>query len=154
MELTKRIILAMSVGSVLDALVAHNIFGWEYVQNAPDGFYCLSVGNDKGWWKSPDWKGWACAACEGLPYQYSDDIEKAWSVVQQVQKLYPYWRFSLLGGDRDFRHGFEAEWFGEGNPHNDYGERHGTAYCTTAPEAICKSALIACLGLEENIMKP
>jgi hypothetical protein len=83
-----------------------------------------SVGNDKGWWNAPDWKGWACAMCEDLPYHYSEDISKAWEVVEKIQRTYPFWRFSLLGGDRDFKYCFQTEWFGEDNPAEDYGDRH------------------------------
>lgn len=141
--MTKEYINGLKFGKELDRLVAEYIFGWQYVQNAPKDHHCLSVGNDKGWWKIPEYKGWECALCNDLPYHYSEDINKAWEVVERIQSIYPYWRFSLLGGDRDFKFGYKAEWFGEDKAEDDYGYRHGSSFCATAPEAICKSALIA-----------
>ena len=69
----------LEAGRELDALVAEKVMGWKYSQNAPEGCFCKSVGNDKGWWKYPGLKGWACGPCSDLPPHYSTDIAAAWA---------------------------------------------------------------------------
>ena len=71
--------------SKLNALVAKEIMGWEYRQESPDPkkVYCLSNGNDKGWWKDPKIGYWYCEACGCAPPNYAEDIEFALQVAEK-----------------------------------------------------------------------
>lgn len=154
--MTKNSILLLKPSKELNSLVAQVIFGFEHYigNNIPEEHIherYKETMNQEVWIKK-DIKGFwhrYCSYCGNLP-SYSENITDAWSVVEYVQQIYPYWRFCLLGGDRDFGYNFEAEWFGENDPAQDYGNRHGKAYGKTVSEAICKASLIAILGLNEK----
>lgn len=91
---------------------------------------------------------------------YSTDIAAAWLVVAEVQRRHPGWRFSLLGGDVSMGYfdnspqrgvdessrcafGWRAEFFGEIDPRQNYGDRHGEAWGETPALAICRAVLAA-----------
>jgi len=48
-----------------DRFLAERLMGWEFQQNAPKRFFCLSVGNDQGWWRKDknDPQDWTCEKC-------------------------------------------------------------------------------------------
>lgn len=133
--MTREEILAMKPGRELDALVAKNVMGWKYSQVSPDTkkFYCLISGNNKGWWKAPDWKGWGCASCGEEPHEYSTDISAAWEVVEKAKiAIIPQ-----CGAPEDMSY---CAWVEEGPFSKEI-----KVFSLTAPEAIVKAALIAYL---------
>jgi hypothetical protein len=95
----------------------------------------------------------------------SQSIAAAFQVVAEVQRRFPGWRFSLLGGDVSYGYkkkrtrsgnveftadtsrveAFEwrAEFFGHIDPTQDTGQRHGDAHADSPALAICRAALEA-----------
>ncbi len=91
---------------------------------------------------------------------YSTDIGAAMTVVVEVQRRNPGWRFGLLGGDVTMGYfggsprkgvdessrvafGWHAEFFGHIDPRQCYGDRHGEGRGETAAHAICLASLAA-----------
>jgi hypothetical protein len=74
----------------LDTLVATEVMGWKYRQDAPEKQFCLGFGNDRGWWQRPEENDWYCAMCEDAPPFYSDDIAAAWQVVEKLLTILPH----------------------------------------------------------------
>jgi hypothetical protein len=151
--LTREEVLAMKAGRELDALCCERVFGYAHLTGdmVPDDHkhHNLDDGQQQEVWVKDLGDGMVdryCKYCGDLPC-YSTDMTAAWEIVKHVQTERPYWRFSILGGDEGFGSQWKAEWFGEADPDKDYGDRHGIARCATAPEAICKAALLAKLGL-------
>jgi hypothetical protein len=119
-----------------DALIAKEIFGWEHTQHAPEGHFCHIVGNDKGWWKSPEWKGWGCAVCENLPPHYTEDLATAWQVIEKMrpEKGKP-WVDILTDNDHHF--------------FVNFGIYPNGVWSGSFPEAVCAAALLA-MGVIEG----
>lgn len=69
----------------------------------------------------------------GSPLPYSTDIAAAWQVVEAMRPEYGFWIDGDDGYIVEFQHGMPGM--------TDY--RHGRAFAPTAPEAICKAALLA-----------
>ena len=111
--MTKDEILAMKPGRELDTLVAEKIFGLEYMECI--GCYIDSNGDEQ------------------KIQRHSTDIETAWEVIEKIiaNKLEPMlsfqnglWCMAILNARYN-------------DPFIDL------AQCKTAPEAICKAALVA-----------
>jgi len=111
--MTKDEILAMKPGRELDTLVAEKIFGLEYMECI--GCYIDTNGNEQ------------------KIKRYSVEIAAAWEVVEKlkVKKLYP--AFAI----RDQTYNISIWDKGGVELITDW------VRCKTAPEAICKAALVA-----------
>lgn len=93
---------------------------------------------------------------------------KEWKLVEQIQKQRPGWRFSLLGGDKEYGYrtnkdgslkrdrkrnimvveilipfGWRAEFFGHHDPRKDDGRRHSSVAMDTAAGAIREACRLA-----------
>lgn len=137
----------------LDALVGQHIMGWTYFLNkrdnysvaAPDGTHSepmfgspkydpstgekLKLGN---WWDG----------LHELPY-YSDDIAAAWEVVKKMtEDDYELAIFVSNAYDKPISAKFDYNPDLEKDPNGVFVERETEEYLT-APEAICKAALLA-----------
>lgn len=136
-------------GLVLDTLVAQKVMGMDLFGPPPNSEHIQG-------------------ARHSIP-RYSTDIAAAWTVVKYVQEKNPGWRFSLLGGDVSMGYatakdgswkrdrngdlvvveqsreafGWKAEFHGHLDPRKNTGQRYGSEYATTAPHAICLTALKA-----------
>jgi len=108
----------MKAGNELNKLIAEKVMGWSYYHRCPDGYEdCLhwhtETGIDKGY-KCPD---------------YSGDISAAWKVVEKMR---------ANGNEFYQRSTGNNEWLAQFKFH------YGSGYIAkTAPEAICKAALLA-----------
>lgn len=118
----------------IDAEVATKIMGWKREGN-------LWIGVLNGQHHVENAEGIDDIYQPEPAWSPSSSISDAFTVVDQVQRMNPGWRFSLLGGDMQF--GWHAEFFGHSDPRLDYGQRHGTAYAATREMAICLAALAA-----------
>jgi len=138
-------ILAMKPGNELNALVAEKIMGWEW--------------HDREWSGGPKFSPMLCRpnSCIGpqaIP-DYSTDIATAWEVVQvmpqpfMIQKSYEK-EFYEEEYDKNGTIGFEINWCDKGYCGIDYCMAQECVnkkiWCKTAPEAICKAALLAVMG--------
>jgi len=108
----------MKPGRELDALVAEKVMGWTYGHPCPEGMDCLHWADEKG--KVRDYK----------PPQYSTDIAAAWEVVEKMSEQWPQYQLAKI------EDGWSVMWGFDG-----YGWPEATG--KTAPEAICKAALLA-----------
>lgn len=121
--MTKAEILALQPGRELDICVAEVLTGQQRflsrydpmtANGEPQFYFGYPVGHD-------------------IAPAYSTDIAAAWQVVEAMRPEYGFW----IDGDDDyvveFQHGMPGM--------ADY--RHGRASAPTAPEAICKAALLA-----------
>jgi hypothetical protein len=72
----------------IDRLIAAKVMGYEYQQDAPEGFYCLSVGNNQGWWRKDrsNPKDWVCEQCS-WDFHPSTNIAQAFEVVDKMDDL-------------------------------------------------------------------
>jgi len=119
--MTREEVLALAPGRELDALVAEKVMGWEY----KDAIYSWGEVLRPSQWIKPN--GWPVdrVSC------YSTDISAAWEVVEEM-------------GDclHLKQHGEQGEWEAWfcGYPNS---KAHGE----TAPETICKAALLAVMEL-------
>jgi len=117
--MTRDEVLAMKPGRELDALVAEKVMGWKAVQ-------VFDLKDTDG-----------TNIANGItPYNigqrvphYSTDIASAWEVVEEMQNN--EWDFTLKNHKRKYEAIF-------GTLYN--------AFAPTAPEAICKAALLAVMG--------
>lgn len=128
-QLTRKKILAMKPGIELDALVAEKVMGWRYKETVYSGGAVLSPAQ----WIKPN--GWPV---DIVPH-YSTDISAAWEVVEKMSKTH----FSEMAMTEleDGTWGWMARFIRVLNePYTVKGYR---ATAKTAPEAICKAALLA-----------
>ncbi len=146
----------------LDALAARAVMGWSQHPHMRD---C--------WATSPETPDGPIQFKQKHYFCPSTSIADAWLLVEAVQKQHEGWRFSLLGGDRTmgyrtnadgsfktdktgravvdetsrFSFGWKAEFFGEVDPRQNYGDRHASVYSESETRAI----VIACiLASQEN----
>lgn len=125
--MTRDEILALKPGRELDALVAEKVMGWTYGHPCPEGMDCLHWVDEKG--EVRDYK----------PPQYSTDISAAWEV---FEKNGYYGNVSYMGVE--YVCTLWSKWDDEGLGVDV------TATGNTAPEAICKAALLAVIGEDEH----
>lgn len=127
--MTKAEILALQPGRELDALVAEKVMGWPPIGEGEP-------------YRLHQHRGGVIA--NGIPqrfnsgvipltWQPSTDIAAAWQVVEAMRPEYGFWIDGDDGYIVEFQHGMPGM--------TDY--RHGRAFAPTAPEAICKAALLA-----------
>jgi len=123
-------ILAMKPGRELDTLVAEKIFRLEYMECI--GCYIDSNGNEQ------------------KIQRHSTDIAAAWEVVKKMYELGFRYNVNILD-DWRFEKPTQHCCFAKLKPDctdgsyiKDYD--HFRAYGNTAPEAICKAALLAMMG--------
>lgn len=134
--MTKEEILKMEAGEELDRLVAE-VMGEPMPEFTPENALELQLAGSPV--KSP--KGnWLCLCRydEGdiptwRPLPYSTDISAAWSVVEKMREL--DYSFSLTNYD-NYKLVYQVKFYNYLNP--------ALSYCGvgTAPEAICKAALL------------
>ena len=134
--MTKAEILALQPGRELDALVAERLFNARWWKSNATGKRALFMPDRK----HGDWFTSFAAGTESLcrDWEYpvppcSTDIAAAWQVVEGLRPEYGFWIDGDDGYVVEFQHGMPAM--------ADY--RHGRASALTAPEAICKAALLA-----------
>jgi len=129
-ETTKEEILAMEPGRELDALVAEHVFGWIPIVNYKSG--------------TLEWRRYSAngslTVCPShwkttQPPAYSTDIEEAW---EMLEKLGGGW----IAKDSD---GHEAGIY----CNNQYRSEWIASCQRSAPEAICKAALLAKLEVNK-----
>jgi len=119
--MTRDEVLAMKPGRELDARVAEKVMGWTYGHPCPEGMDCLHWVDEKG------------EVRDHKPPQYSTDISAAWEVLEkffwvQVTANPPHiWKATVITSPAK-------------------GSVAATAKGFTAPEAICKAALLAVMG--------
>lgn len=126
MTLTHHLIEQTPIGRELDALVAEYVLGWRRLPRV-------------GAWVEPH----GGFTKHGVP-AYSTDIASAWLVVEHLQSNKLYTAFQNVvyfdkGIDID-RVGWNAEAGGL-----KMGSPHAEATAPTAPEAICRAALLSVL---------
>ena len=119
--MTKDEIWAMEAGEELDKLVIKELM--HHIRDDSERPRCKICSVWKDWYKP--------AGCEDK--KYSTDISAAWQVVEKLKDYYPEIEFN------QYTKKWEVTFL--------VGE---TASADTAPEAICKSALIAVLQLAIN----
>lgn len=143
----------------LNVRVAETVMGWTLFDNLGAAGGRLWRGHGGGF---GDYH-------EGEEPDFAGEVGLAMTVVAEVQRKHPGWRFSLLGGDvtmgykadregnllcdpvhglvvaedSRFAFGWHAEFFGDVDPRKSTGGRHGEAEADTAAEAICLAALDA-----------
>ncbi|MEK8215527.1 BC1872 family protein [Paenibacillus sp. FSL L8-0463] len=131
MTLTREEIQGMKPGREMDALIAEKVLGWTDIKRVnPAVIHSFSAdGNHANFGFSP-------VLYKHVPFPlYSTDISAAWEVVTHLKSK--YWYFMLS----DENEGWEASFYWD--PHRPAFE----AVSATAPEAICKAALLAVLKL-------
>jgi hypothetical protein len=107
--------------------------GYEFQQNAPEGNFCLTVGNDKGWWKIPGYKEWTCAQCYDISPDWSTVIAEAWELFEEM----PEWVTVMkTTGENKWYCGCHGSSDEQGNIY------WYQAFADTAPRAICIAWLI------------
>jgi hypothetical protein len=120
-------ILAMSAGEKLDELIAEKIMGWKHGDKDR---------GDMGWYPP---KGFARVSVD----EFSTSISAAWEIVEKFSYTY-LWRwdnathYTMPNGMK-----WECKLSDKG------GTFDNMAYGITAPEAICKAALISLLEVEK-----
>lgn len=129
----------LQAGRELDELVAREVLGWEYVQDAPPGHWCAVFGNNSGWWRRPGDEDWACAACMSFP-QFSESIEDAWEIVEHMKKQ--GWEVSLHSSEFYRHHAIFTHRVRRGDVYPQ-----GSVVSDTVPLAICLAARAAVLKL-------
>lgn len=110
-------------GRKLDAAVAENVFGWTNVQITA---FALAIGKPNPQDTAP-----FDAYCPRVVPRYSTDIAAAWQVVEWM--LRHGWHLDLASLTANGQE-WKARWEQGDVAHLHYG---------TAPEAICKAALLA-----------
>lgn len=153
--MTKAEILALQPGRELDALVAQLMEPVPPAITARDlraevrmtEYYSVNYADSRGgWWKAQigtdhnlDESGAYCSERDSEPVTWipslepSTDIAAAWQVVEAMRPEHGFWIDGDDGYAVEFQHGMPGM--------ADY--RHGRASAPTAPEAICKAALLA-----------
>jgi Phage ABA sandwich domain len=146
--MTRDEIMAMKPGRVLDALVADKM-GWTAYQERRSGRrnLCVAVGrgNRKQWGKShvsdpKSYKQITCVEASKIGFygnrfpEYSTEIAAAWEVAEKIIDNAGIDVVLTVKMDRRWRAIID-----------DDGERIAEAKADTAPEAICKAALMASL---------
>lgn len=135
MTITREQILAMQPGRDLDALVAERVFGWTRHPKKPHRTDNRAIGGVV--FCRPECPGIDFGGALNYVAHYSTDIASAWLVVEKLIETTPR-------GDVQVNH-FDGQW-GASLGHNAEGyERGPSAFAPTAPEAICKAALLATL---------
>jgi hypothetical protein len=139
--MTKEEILKMEPGREMDALVAEKVMGWTKKWNNFSG--------------ANDWMGYGTGTRNDRNWKPSEDISAAWEVVERIKTKDA---FQYVGD-------LHIVWGGFGEnltPKGPHGQMiYPNALCwlvsietetntyrvtaNTAPEAICKAALLACL---------
>ncbi len=129
--MTREEILPMTAGREMDALVARRVMGWrEGVMGVNAGFWVDADGKEMAW-------NIGCGA-----WSPSTQIEEAWQVVERLGEqrglrlVLEDWR-----GDRSL--GVEEGWCALLTLRD--GHDTGQEIAPTAPLAICRIALLACL---------
>jgi len=149
--MTKEEILAMEAGRELDALIATEIMGYQGV-----GFYRRKSRFTSGWEPcakddvtpdTPEWKAtlaiWREDGETFAVKRYSTDISAAWQVVEKLasEGFTPSIVFS------DEKHWGMTAYCQQESVVGDF-TLEDVVWCDTAPEAICKAALMAKLANE------
>jgi hypothetical protein len=138
--MTRDEILGLEAGNNLDILVAEKVFGWRKGTNEY---------NILGWqWSKRDgtpvlddsWDGVWVTPLSCTP-NYSTDIKAAWEVVEKMREKSFYVRVNSIG--KYFECCFIKNFVNENNTPGSFIGLSNT--CKTAPEAICKAALLAVL---------
>jgi hypothetical protein len=122
--MTREEILSLTAGRELDCQVAERVMG--------------DVLDAEGWWASAD--GSKCSYADDGPRPYSTSIGAAWKVVERMCPGVEYW-FDLYNGSQP---GQPDTWISVF--HQSAGKVLGEAFeakAPSAPEAICKAALLA-----------
>lgn len=142
MTLTREEILAMEPGPELDKLIAEHVMGWSiyrYDKDVPKRCYYMLVDKsfdsvvDDGSWNAGERKTEEEAWKDNR--SFSTDISAAWEVVTQLKLN--NWEFIIASEDDKIDVTFY--W--------DAHRMEGAIFGGTAPEAICKAALLAVLNL-------
>ena len=123
-------------GRDLDVAVAERIMGWRWL-NLPDiRRPCFKPPGEIAQFL-PKFVERNTVTCSDSPPDrlphYSTDIAAAWQVVEAMRPEHGFWIDGDDGYAVEFQHGMPRM--------ADY--RHGRASAPTAPEAICKAALLA-----------
>lgn len=136
MELTREIVLAEPPGKRLDSWIAEKVMGWRK-KTFPGG------GGGFTAWVNEDGKvmrlisnstmSETCYRCDY--FRPSTDIAAAWEVVEKMSEQWPQYQLAKI------EDGWSVMWGFDG-----YGWPEATG--KTAPEAICKAALLALEGGE------
>ena len=125
--MTRDEVLAMKPGRELDALVAEKVMGWEYFPAQATGMFVRL-----GYFFDP---------VSGEAHHHwspSTDISAAWEVVEKMSEQWPQYQLAKI------EDGWSVMWGFDG-----YGWPEATG--KTAPEAICKAALLAVMdGKDES----
>jgi hypothetical protein len=133
--MTRDEILAMNPGPELDALVAERVMGWKRTNRRP--CYPEAWANyPQEWFLTPDG---SVENVTNLP-RYSADITVAWEVMEKLRGLFDedyFWHIATL------RHGRVSAYFAEEYPPATGKRIVGRSEADTAPEAICKAALLS-----------
>ncbi|QUL57546.1 hypothetical protein KDC22_14345 [Paenibacillus tritici] len=139
MTLTREEILAMEPGPELDKLIAEHVMGWSiyrFDKDVPERCYYMLVDKsfdpvvDGGYWNAGERKTEEEAWNDNRPF--STDISAAWEVLNKVIEM-----------GMEINVGFYQKW----DCALDYRGTQWNEQADTAPEAICKTALLAVLGL-------
>lgn len=127
--MTREGILAMKPGRELDALIAEKVLGWTVFRGTTPNHYDLVDDEEYAHGFPPE------EDIKGLPYEieeYSTRISEAWVIVPQIIGFQLQRRQT---GTYTVRRNKTV---------NGY-NRWDCVECSTAPEAICKAALLALL---------
>ena len=120
--MTKEKILAMRAGKGLDVMVAEKVMGHRYVRD--ETFGDMEIGPE---------------GVNNLLQPYSSDIATAWDVLEQMKGYNPRVSFDTHSQKWEAAFSFsEAEF------------TFPVVLATTAPEAICKAALLAFLEVKND----
>ena len=148
---TREEILAMEPGRELDVSVAVNVMGWQrWESKGIDKVWPVIVppmGDERHNWAA-EWDEHGCP--HWMPH-YSTDISAAWEVVEKMQNTPCRDGDHFCARVEGFKNAHEAAFFHHlvGIPGDD-GLEYYEARGITAPEAICKAALLAVIEEESQ----
>lgn len=141
---TRDEILAMDAAQLRRAIAEVN--GFEYRQTSPNPkkYFCKNVGNNKGWWKLPGRKDWACASCSGesIVPDWPNDIAAAWALAEEAGFVIGP---EYSGGFDSIRVGWAvySDWMvAADDTYSMPGSSKALAVEETAPLAICRAWLM------------
>jgi hypothetical protein len=125
-------VLGLKPGRELDALIAEKVMGFRCVVDKGNGNVSWIAYGVYGETHTPPmaWKKWNYK----VP-PYSTDIAAAWEVVEKMSEQWPQYQLAKI------EDGWSVMWGFDG-----YGWPEATG--KTAPEAICKAALLAVMDIE------
>lgn len=149
MTLTREEILNQTPGHELDALIAEHIFRWRRIKGPKFDYYGPCESNDvlvPPTITSQE-EAFRYMPPKGvIPFTYfvnrgwSKDISAVWNILKYMKK----YTFDLFWSDKRDEN---EQWVCIFSPDDPESQKHYKVYSGSAPEAICKAALLAVLNL-------